>query len=138
MIFVPKKSKFKKQQKGRAFNKIYKNVDYDQLNLGSVGLKALDFGRITSKQLESTRQSINKIIKKSGRVIVNIYPDTPISKKPVEIRMGKGKGNVDHWIFKVQPGCVICEIETQFKSLALKALETAQTRFPVKTRIVFN
>jgi len=138
MLFVPKKSKFKRQQKGKAFNRIYKNIQSNQLFQGSIGLKSLDFGRITSKQLETIRQSINKVIKKSGTVFLNIFPNTPISKKPVEIRMGKGKGAVDHWIFKIKPGYVICEIATQNIPLALKAFRTAQFRFPLKTKIIYN
>jgi large subunit ribosomal protein L16 len=138
MLFVPKKSKFKKQQKGKAFNRVYKNINSNQLFQGSIGLKSLDFGRITSKQLETIRQSINKVIKKSGTVFLNIFPNTPISKKPVEIRMGKGKGAVDHWIFKIKPGYVICEIATQNIPLALKAFRTAQFRFPLKTKIIYN
>lgn len=138
MSFIPQNSKFKKQQKGKAFNRINKNIDFNQLKGGSIGLKTLEFGRISSKQIESIRQSISKVIKKSGRVTFALFPHTPISKKPVEIRMGKGKGNVDHWIFKLQPGFIICEIETQFLSNAIKALQTAQIRCPTKTKIIFN
>ena len=138
MQYTPKKTKFKKQQKGKAFNRVYKNINSNQLFQGSIGLKSLDFGRITSKQLETIRQSINKVIKKSGTVFLNIFPNTPISKKPVEIRMGKGKGAVDHWIFKIKPGYVICEIATQNIPLALKAFRTAQFRFPLKTKIIYN
>jgi large subunit ribosomal protein L16 len=138
MQYIPKKSKFKKQQKGKAFNRIYKNINKDQLLNGLIGLKCLEFGRISSKQIETIRQSINKVIKKSGTVFLNLFPDTPISKKPVEIRMGKGKGAVDHWIFKIQPGFIICEIATQNIPLAIKAFKTAQFRLPLKTKIIYN
>lgn len=138
MNFIPNKFKFKKHRKGKQFNKIYKNVDYVQLNYGSIGLKCLEFGRITSKQIEATRSSISKIIKKSGKLFINIFPDTPVSKKPLEIRMGKGKGGVDRWIYKIQPGVVLCEIETSLTALGVKALKRAQIRFPLKTKIIYS
>ena len=80
----------------------------------------------------------NKQIKKLGRLKVNIFPHTPISKKPIEVRMGKGKGNVDHWIFKVKPGFILYEIETIFIPIAIKALQRGQVRLPIKTKIIFN
>jgi large subunit ribosomal protein L16 len=138
-MLSPRKTKFKKQQKGKSFNRINStSVELNLLNFGSIGLKALAPGRLTSKQIEAVRQSINKVIKKQGRLKINIFPDTPISKKPIEVRMGKGKGGVDHWVFKVKPGFVLYEIETAFLSLAIKALEAGQIRLPIKTRIIFN
>jgi large subunit ribosomal protein L16 len=139
MLSFPRRSKFKKQQKGKSFNRINStSTDLYSLKFGSVGLKALNSGRLSSKQIESVRQAISKVIKKQGRLKINIFPDTPISKKPIEVRMGKGKGAVDHWIFKVKAGFVLYEIETAFTSLAVKALESGQIRLPIKTRIVFN
>jgi len=138
-MLSPRKTKFKKQQKGKSFNRINStSVELNLLNFGSIGLKALAPGRLTSKQIEAVRQSINKVIKKQGRLKINIFPDTPISKKPIEVRMGKGKGSVDHWVFKVKPGFVLYEIETAFLSLAIKALEAGQIRLPIKTRNIFN
>lgn len=139
MISFPRRSKFKKQQKGKSFNRINgKSNDLYALKFGSVGLKALSPGRLTSKQIESVRQSISKIIKKQGRLKTNVFPDTPISKKPIEVRMGKGKGGVDHWVFKVKPGFVLYEIETEFISVGIKALESGQIRLPIKSRIIFT
>jgi len=138
MSFIPNRSKFRKHQKGRAFNRINKNIEFDQLKFGSIGLKSLDFGRLNSKQIESVRQSVNKVIKKSGRTIIHAFPDTAVSKKPVEVRMGKGKGSVDHWVFKVRPGFLLCEVESNSFVLAVKALKNAQTRLPMKTKIIFN
>ncbi len=137
MLFIPKNSKYKKQQKGRAFNKLNSLTHLYKLK-GSVGLKALSFCRLTSKQLNSIHQSINKIVKKLGRIQMNVFPQTPISKKPKEIRMGKGKGSVDHWVSKVKPGTILCEIKTDFIPIGIKALKTAQIRLPVKTKIIFN
>lgn len=135
MLFVPKSRKFKKSQKGRALNKI--NINTSFLNLtGIIGLKSLETGRISSKQLLAARQAINKIIKKTGKVITNIFPHHPVSKKPKEIRMGKGKGAVDHWVCKITAGSVIFEIKTKNSFLCLIALRAAQIRLPIKTKIL--
>jgi large subunit ribosomal protein L16 len=140
MLLSPRRFKYKKQQKGRSFNKINSNLK-DQLSplkFGSVGLKALSPGRLTAKQIQSVRQCINKRIKKLGRLKVNIFPDTPISKKPIEVRMGKGKGNVDHWVSKIRPGFILYEIETSSISIAIKALKSGQIRLPIKTKIIVH
>ena len=140
MLLNPRNFKYKKQQKGKSFRKIFKvsKVGITALNFGSIGLKALTSGRLTAKQINAVRQVINKQIKKLGRLKVNIFPHTPISKKPIEVRMGKGKGNVDHWIFKVKPGFILYEIETIFIPIAIKALQRGQVRLPIKTKIIFN
>ena len=139
MLLIPSKSKFKKQQKGKSFKRISsKSNNLYSLKFGSIGLKALTSARLTSNQIESVRQSISKIIKKLGKIKINVFPDTPISKKPIEVRMGKGKGSVDHWIFKVKAGIVLYEIETEFISLAAKALRLGQIRLPFKTKIIYN
>ena len=137
MLFIPKNSKFKKQQKRNTFNKINNNLTLN-LNNSNIYLKALSVGRVTSKQLNSIRQTINKVIKKVGKIRFNVFPHTPISKKPKEIRMGKGKGNIDHWISKIKIGQIICEIKTDSSSKAIKALKLARFRFPLKTKIIFN
>lgn len=141
MLLNPRNFKYKKQQKGKPFNKIFKSTNLEArtpLHFGSIGLKALTSGRLTAKQINAVRQAIHKQIKKLGRLKVNIFPHTPISKKPIEVRMGKGKGNVDHWVFKVKPGFVLYEIETTFISIAIKALRRGQIRLPIKTKIIFN
>jgi large subunit ribosomal protein L16 len=135
MAFIPLKKKYKKEQKGRSLNKIKKLISLSDFKGGSYVLKSLDFGRLNSKQIESMYQSINKIIKKSGRIILKVFAHTPISKKPIEVRMGKGKGNIDHWVAKIKAGTVLCEVETNMNSLALKALSSAQFRLPIKTKI---
>lgn len=136
MLFIPKKSKFKKYQKGKSFKRINKNCSFICLKKGSVALKSLDFGRLTSKQIESIKQAITKIIKKTGKLFIHIFPQTAISKKPLEIRMGKGKGAVDHWVFKIRPGVLLAEIETNYISIAIKALNRASVRLPVRTKVV--
>lgn len=137
MLF-PKKKKFKKQHKGKNFKVVNQVFELNRLNFGSIGLKSISVGRLTSKQIEAMRQSINKIIKRSGRLIITIFPDTPISKKPIEVRMGKGKGNVSHWVSKIKSGTLLCEVETSSIQLGLKALKLAQYRLPIKTKILFN
>jgi len=135
MLFIPKQQKYKKQQKGKAFNKINKNFSLNYLKQGSFALKSVEFGRINSKQIASMYNSVNKVIKKNGKVFLKIFAQTPVSKKPIEIRMGKGKGNVNHWIAKIKAGVILCEIETNKKKLAIKALQYAKLRLPLKTKI---
>jgi large subunit ribosomal protein L16 len=137
MLFIPKSKKFKKSQKGSLQNRITKTSPFFQLK-GCVGLRAAASGRLTSKQLVSIKKIINKIIKKSGRLIMNLFPHLPVSKKPKEIRMGKGKGNVDRWVSKILAGSLLCEVHTISPSLALAALKAAQIRLPLKTRVVTN
>lgn len=139
MLFVPKKSKFKKSQKGKFFNKIRgSSAGVYQLKTGSVGLKSLSVSRITSKQLETLKQTITKTVKKSGKVIINAFPNTQVSKKPIEVRMGKGKGNVDFWVFKVKPGFILCEIVTDNIEIASTALKIVQKKLNLKSKIVFE
>ncbi len=135
-MYIPKNTKFKKQRKGRLTANIAKNKDFDLLKQGSIGLKLIDFGRINSDQLVACRQVLRKIIKKHGVIRINLIADTPITKKPIEIRMGKGKGAVNHWVAKVHPGTVLFEIETTANVLAIKALKAAQLRLPLKTKII--
>ena len=136
MLFIPKNSKYKKQRKGKSSFRINKKISFCQFQYGSVGLKATSMGFLNSKELKTIRQTILKVLKKKGRLKINIYPQTPITKKPLEIRMGKGKGSVNHWVFKVRPGIVLLEIETEFISLAIKALKLAQIRLSVNTKIL--
>jgi large subunit ribosomal protein L16 len=95
MLFTPKKTKFKKRQKGKRLNTITNVRSLFKLNFGNIGLKSIESGHLTSKQINTIRQTVNKIIKKKGKLRINIFPNTPMSKKPLEVRMGKGKGNVD-------------------------------------------
>jgi large subunit ribosomal protein L16 len=135
-MFIPKKFKFKKQQKGRISNHIDSAIVSDQLCFGSLGLKAMSFDRITSKQVETMRQSLSKSMRKTGRLVFNFFPNQPISKKPLEVRMGKGKGNIDHWIFKIKPGFILCEIITDQMKIARKALTSLKKKMNIKTKII--
>ena len=139
MLLSPRNFKYRKQQKGKSINRIsVKSKNTKNLIFGEIGLKSIESGRLTAKQMQSVRQVINKKIKKIGRLKINVFPHTPVSKKPVEVRMGKGKGNVDHHIFKVKAGMIIYEIETKFTSISIKALKLAQRRLPFKTKIIYN
>lgn len=139
MLLSPRKFKYRKQQKGKSTNRVsVTSKNQKKLMFGSVGLKSMEPGRLTAKQMQAVRQVLNKKIKKIGRLKINVFPFTPISKKPVEVRMGKGKGNVDHWVFKVKAGVSLYEIETSYTSIAVRALELGQRRLPFKTKIIFN
>jgi len=138
MQFIPSNTKYKKQQKGKSICRINKNVNFFRLSFGIIGLKSKAFGRLTTNQIKTIRQTINKVMKKQGRLKLNIFPQTPITKKPLEIRMGKGKGNVDHWVYKVKPGMLLLEIESENVSLAIRAIKLIQIRIPLTTQIVYN
>lgn len=138
MKFIPKKSKFKKSHKGKAFNKINSKILLNQLNTGIVGLKAVTHSHLTDKQIETLYRSLNKIIKKTGQIKLKIFSNIPVTKKATGVRMGKGKGVVDHWIFKTKPGCVLCEIQTNNLNIAIKALKYSKIKLPIKTKIIFN
>lgn len=135
-MFIPKKTKFKKQQKGRSFKKIRVNLSTCFNNPGKITLRALDAGRVPSKNIVACRQTINKIVKKYGKLTTNIFADTPISNKPTEIRMGKGKGAVKYWVSRVKPGTTLFEISTVFTTLAVKAFKLVQNKLPIKTKII--
>jgi large subunit ribosomal protein L16 len=132
-MFAPKNFKFRKQQKGKNISKILPSRLDAQINC--IKLKTLGFGRLTSNQMKALKQTINKIMKKRGRAVFKVFPQTPITKKPIEVRMGKGKGAFSHWIAKIQPGTTICYIESEFSLLTRKALEYAKIRLPIKTKI---
>lgn len=137
-MFIPKKTKFKKQRKGKTFLRIYKkaenNIFFKKPN--KIILKALSAGRLSSQHLLTCKQTINKVIKKYGRLYINAFACTPITKKPLEIRMGKGKGNVDHWIYKVKPGKILFEIIINHEKIGLKAFKLIQNKLPIATKIL--
>lgn len=137
-MFTPKKFKFRKQRKGQNYNKAAAPYSINNLNQGVACIVALESGRLTTNQIHACRQTINKLIKRQGKLILNLVTDTPISKKPNEIRMGKGKGNVDHYVKKVPLGTRLFEIECNNKALAEKALKTIQIKLPLNTRILLE
>ena len=133
-MLQPSKTKFRKQQKGRN-NKCVANKGND-LDFGMYGLKTLNHARITAKQIEATRIVISKAIKRSGKMWIRIFPDKPITKKPIEVRQGKGKGNVEYWVALVQPGKVLFELDGVSYDVALKSLTLASFKLPVRTIFV--
>ena len=136
MLFVPKKWKFRKKQKGKKLNTINKVYTSETLIYNKLGLKAKETGHMSSKQITALRQTVNKIMKKKGKVKINIFPTIQFTKKPLEVRMGKGKGNIDRWVFKVRSGTMLCEIETPFPLIGLKALKLAKFKIPLNTILI--
>ncbi len=132
-MLQPKRTKFRKAHKGRIKGMAKGGVD---LNFGSYGLKALEPERITSRQIESARRAITRQMKRQGRIWIRIFPDVPVSKKPTEVRMGKGKGSVEFWAAKVKPGRIMFEIDGVGEPVAKEALRLAAMKLPVKCRIV--
>jgi len=135
-MFIPKKQKYKKQQKGKSFRKIVSTCY--SLNYGQVGLKVIDSARFHSKQIASLYANLKKKMKKKGKVLMTVFPHTPVTKKPVEVRMGKGKGNVAFWVSKVKAGTIICEISTFKIKAAIRALRIIKFKLSVKTKIILS
>lgn len=138
MYFIPKKTKYKKQNKGKLKNNVKGFFSLNNLLFGSIGLKALESGRISSSHFICCKQTINKIMKKKGQLSFSFFPHIPITKKPLEVRMGKGKGSVDHWVSNIFSGNVLMQIESSNKLLAYKALKTVQNKLPINTKIFFE
>jgi large subunit ribosomal protein L16 len=132
-MLQPKKTKFRKQQKGR--NRGLATVG-NNVSFGDYALKATTRGRITARQIEAARRTITRHIKRGGKLWIRIFPDKPITKKPLEVRQGKGKGNVEYWVALIQPGRVLYEIEGIPEELAREAFELAAAKLPVKTTFV--
>ncbi|MDF1769593.1 50S ribosomal protein L16 [Maricaulis sp.] len=132
-MLQPKRTKFRKAHKGRI--KGAAKGGYT-LNFGSYGLKALQPERVTARQIEATRRAITRHMKRAGRVWIRIFPDVPVSKKPTEVRMGKGKGSPEFWACKVKPGRIMFEIDGVPENVAREALELGAAKLPVKTKIV--
>lgn len=138
MQLKPKKTKFDKYHKGKTINRIISKNNYNQFSNGTIGLKALAPCKLTAKQIEILYITLNKFLKKAGSIIIPIFPYTAVSKKPNEIRMGKGKGNVDHWVCKILAGTILCEIETNNIKKVLKAILYTKFRLPIKIRIIIS
>ncbi len=129
-MLQPKKTKFRKQQKGR--NRGMANSG-NKVSFGEYGLKATTRGRITARQIEAARRAITRHVKRGGKLWIRIFPDKPISTKPLEVRMGKGKGNVEYWVAQIKPGKMLYEIEGVSEELAREAFELAAAKLPVQT-----
>jgi large subunit ribosomal protein L16 len=132
-MLQPKRTKFRKQQKGR--NRGLAQVG-NRVSFGEYGLKATTRGFITARQIEAARRAITRYVKRGGKLWIRVYPDKPITKKPVEVRMGKGKGNVEYWVAPVQPGRVLYEIQGVTEEQAREAFRLASAKLAVQTTFV--
>ncbi|MEO8244803.1 MAG: 50S ribosomal protein L16 [bacterium] len=132
-MLQPKRTKFRKQFKGRIHGEAKGGF---LLNFGSFGLKSTEPERVTARQIEAARRAITRHMKRQGRVWIRIFPDVPVSAKPVEVRMGKGKGSTDYWAAKVKPGRIMFEIDGVSEIIAREALRLGAMKLPVTTRVV--
>lgn len=129
-MLQPKRTKFRKVQKGRNRGLAQSG---SKVSFGEYGLKATGRGRITSRQIEAARRTITRTVKRGGKLYIRVFPDKPITKKPLEVRMGKGKGNVEYWVAQVQPGRMLYEIEGVTEELAREAFKLAAAKLPIAT-----
>jgi large subunit ribosomal protein L16 len=132
-MLQPKNRKFRKDFKGRNRGMAHRG---SSVSFGDYGMKCLGYGRITARQIEAARRTITRHIKRGGKVFIRLFPDKPISKKPLEVRQGKGKGNVEYWVALVQPGRVMFEIQGIPEELAREAFKLAAAKLPVKVVFV--
>src|ERR1700757_372679 len=134
-MLMPKKVKFRKQQRGRMAGKAWRG---SELSFGDFGLKAMECGYITDRQIEASRVAITRFIKRGGKVWIRMFPDKPITKKPAETRMGKGKGAPEQWVAVIRPGKVLFEMEGVDPAVAKAAMRLAAHKLPIPTKIVFR
>ena len=132
-MLQPKKTRYRKQMKGRLRGKAYRGSGVD---FGEFGLKAMEPGRISNRQIEAARIAITRYIKRGGKVWIRIFPDTPFTKKPAETRMGKGKGAPEGWVARVKPGRVLYEMEGVAEEIAREAMRLASHKLPIRTKFV--
>jgi large subunit ribosomal protein L16 len=132
-MLQPKRTKFRKQQTGRNRGLATRG---SRVSFGEFGLKAVGRGRITARQIEAARRAMTRHIKRGGKIWIRVFPDTPVTKKPLEVRQGKGKGNVEYWVAKIQPGKVLYEMEGVSEEVAREAFRLAGAKLPIKTVFV--
>ncbi|MBI2382145.1 MAG: 50S ribosomal protein L16 [Gammaproteobacteria bacterium] len=134
-MLQPKRTKFRKVHKGRNSGLA---TTANKVSFGEYGLKSTDFGRLTARQIEAARRCISRKMKRAGKVYIRVFPDKPITKKPLEVRMGKGKGPVEYWVAQIQPGRMIYEVEGISEELAREAFALAADKLPLKTTFVIR
>jgi large subunit ribosomal protein L16 len=132
-MLSPKKVRFRKQQKGKMRGMARRG---SSLNFGEYGLQAVDCGYISSKQIEAARIAMTRHVKRGGKIWIRIFPDKPVTKKPAEVRMGKGKGAPEGWVAVIKPGRILYEMSGVTKELALEALRLAMHKLPIKTKFI--
>ncbi len=128
-MLQPKRTKYRKQMKGRNRGLAHRG---SSVSFGEFGMKAVERGRITARQIEAARRAMTRHIKRGGKIWIRVFPDKPITQKPLEVRQGKGKGNVEYWVAQIQPGKVLFEMEGVSKELAMQAFELAKAKLPFK------
>ena len=134
-MLMPKKVKFRKQQKGKRRGKAWRG---STLSFGEYGLKVMECGYITDRQIEASRIAMTRFIKRGGKIWLRLFPDKPITKKPAEVRMGSGKGSLDHWVAVVRPGKILFEMEGVDPVTAQEAMRLASNKLPLKTKFVMR
>jgi len=134
-VLQPKRTKFRKMFKGKNRGLAQSG---NKVSFGEYGLKAAERGRVSARQIEAARRAMTRKVKRGGKIWIRIFPDVPISSKPLEVRMGKGKGNVDYWCSKVQPGTVLYEMEGVSEEMAREAFRLAANKLPIKTTFVIR
>ncbi len=132
-MLQPKRTKFRKQMKGRNRGLA---LTGNKVSFGEYGLKSTSRGRLTARQIESARRAMTRHIKRGGKIWIRVFPDKPISKKPLEVRQGKGKGNVEYWVAQIQPGSMLYEMEGVSEELAREAFKLAAAKLPCSTTFV--
>ena len=132
-MLMPKKVKYRKQQKGKMRGKAWRG---SELSFGDYGLKVMECGNITDRQIEASRIAMTRFIKRGGKIWLRLFPDKPITKKPAEVRMGSGKGALDHWVAVVRPGKILFEMEGVTPQIAAEAMRLASHKLPLKTKFV--
>lgn len=132
-MLQPKRTKFRKQMKGKNRGLAFRGSD---VSFGEVGLKATARGRITARQIEAARRAMTRYIKRGGKIWIRVFPDKPITKKPLEVRMGKGKGAVEYWVAQIQPGRMLFEMEGVDEATAREAFRLAAAKLPLATTFV--
>ncbi|CAD6511271.1 50S ribosomal protein L16 [Candidatus Profftia tarda] len=132
-MLQPKRTKFRKVHKGRNRGLAAQGMD---VNFGTFGLKAISRGRLTARQIEAARRAMTRAIKREGKIWIRVFPDKPITEKPLEVRMGKGKGNVEYWVALIQPGKVLYEMGGVPEDLAREAFKLAAAKLPMRTTFV--
>jgi len=132
-MLMPKKVKFRKQQKGKRRGKAWRG---SSLSFGEYGLKVMECGYITDRQIEASRIAMTRFIKRGGKIWLRLFPDKPITKKPAEVRMGSGKGALDHWVAVVKPGKILFEMEGVTQEIAEEAMRLASHKLPLKVKFV--
>lgn len=132
-MLQPKRTKFRKQFKGRNRGLA---LNGNKVSFGEYGLKAVARGRITARQIEAARRAMTRHVKRGGKIWIRIFPDVPVTKKPLEVRQGKGKGNVEFWVAKIQPGKMLYEMEGVDEQIAREAFKLAAAKLPIKTAFV--